>query len=253
VTDSISYLDKGYAERLGRLNRGLAKFEDRLDVVAEFLAETHRATGDSGHGQLELMAWSAADVIPMDWNQQGRYPLTVLGHIPRSVRHQLRDGSAFAVRDLPANARKSLDAIVGRWNWSSAAVPSTHLSMEPDEHFPSGIPLDTEFVVTLASDVDLVSVHEVQFGDGLRSMKSTSSLQRIARDLRDPDRQRTLNPNLYILSLSKGLRVARVQVVTFKLTARDGTFATMTLRVPLERSVPTDLTPEQLAEKYFGG
>lgn len=252
VTEALSYLNDGYAERLGRLNRGLAKFEDRLDATAQYLAETFKATGEPGHAQWELMKWHSAGVIPQDWHQQGLYFLTLWHELAPAVRAALLDGATVATRDLTSAARKAMDKVVGEWAWSSVSVPEQQLAMEPTEHFPFGVPLETKIVGEKGSDVMITTVIDVKFFDGIRSLSHDKSLRAVADALKQPDVSE-YHPALYTLSLAKRLYATRVQTMTLTFVAPDGSSAQLKLSVPLERAQPTSLTAKELVEKYFGG
>jgi hypothetical protein len=252
VTEAPSYLNDGYAERLGRLNRGLAKFEDRLDATAQFLADTFRATGEPGHGQWVLMKWHGAGVIPQDWHQQGLYFLTLWHELAPPVRAAFLGGATVPLRDLTPAARRVVDKVVGEWAWSSETVPEQHLAMEPTEHFPFGVPLETKIVGEKGTDVMITTVNDVKFHDGIRSLSNDKSLRAVADVLKQPDVY-DLHPTLYSLSSAKRLYATRVQTMTLTFIAPDGSSAQLKLSVPLERAQPTSLTAKELVEKYFGG
>ena len=252
VTEALSYLNDGYAERLGRLNRGLAKFEDRLDATAQYLADTFKATGEPGHGQWELMKWQKAGVIPQDWHQQGLYFLTLWHELAPSVRAALTGGATVAQRDLTTPARKVVDKVVGEWPWSSESVPEQHLAMEPTEHFPFDVPLETKIVGEKGSDVMITAVTEFEFDGGIRTLSQDKSLRAVADVLKQTDAYE-FHPSLYPLSSAKRLYATRVQTMTLTFIAPDGSSAQLKLSVPLERAQATSLTAKELVEKYFGG
>ncbi len=253
VSNALNYVNKGYAERVGRLNRGVADFEDRLDATAEFLAETYKATGEPGHGQWELMKWEGVGVLPRDWHQQGLYLLPLLGELPRPLRSSLRDGSKLEFKDLPPIARNLLNDTIGRWTWTSDTVAESHLSMHPTEHFPFGIPPDTTLLVEFGSDVALTTVQDVRFFDGMREWKGETSLRKVSEALKEPIQPGHIHPVLYPLSQSKRLYATRMQTLKVTFVAPDGSRASLQLQIPLERPQKTDLSPEQLVQKYFGG
>jgi hypothetical protein len=116
VSSDSFFLDAGYAERLGRLNRGLAKFEDRMDACAQYASETLQATGRTGWGQWDLMAWDKAGLIPKDWHQEGMSFLAFWHRLPRTFQRSLHDGASFSISDLPSGARRDLDDLIGLWS-----------------------------------------------------------------------------------------------------------------------------------------
>ncbi len=253
VSEESSFLDRGYAERLGRLNRGLIRFENRLDATAQFLAETFEAVGNPGFGQHELGQWNVARVVPSNWHQQGLQFLPFWHELPRTLRDLISNGTPFAFRDLPMAARKYVDAVFGDWSWSSELLPNSHLAMQPSEHFPNGVPLDTRIVPSHDSDVKVSSVRMIRFADGLRENMTETSLKAIAKELNDPDRSRKFSPGLYGLTDSKETRVTRVATVSLTFVAPDGSSVKLNLEVPLERPQATTLGPEELVQKYLGG
>lgn len=253
IAESFRQGDAGYAERLGRLNRGLARFEGRLDATARFLDETYRALGHPGRGQLELIQWTTAGVIPQDWNQDGLYFLPLWHRLPRTLREAINNGGTLYVRDLPLEAREYLNGVLGEWPWSSDRVPYSHLAMHPTEHFVNGIPLDTVVATTLGRDVTVTTTTQMQFVDGMRESLSNYSLSKIAENLADPDRARKFSPALYNLEKSEKVRVSPVRTVKLTFNAPDGTSSTVSVQVPTEKPEFTTLSPEQLVQKYLGG
>jgi len=125
--------------------------------------------------------------------------------------------------------------------------------MQPSEHFPNGVPLDTRIVPSHDSDVKVSSVRMIRFADGLRENMTETSLKAIAKELNDPDRSRKFSPGLYGLTDSKETRVTRVATVSLTFVAPDGSSVKLNLEVPLERPQATTLGPEELVQKYLGG
>jgi hypothetical protein len=126
--------------------------------------------------------------------------------------------------------------------------------MQPHEHFRNGIPLQTRAMVSVEDDFSLTYDYSLNFADGPRVARNSVSLRKVAALLQEAksDRNRVVG-GLHVLSQAKQMTFAKIKRVTIDFVAPDGSHTTLKVEVPLERPQKTDLTPEQLVQKYFGG
>ncbi|MCH7944632.1 MAG: hypothetical protein IIC73_01260, partial [Armatimonadetes bacterium] len=188
LVDFHSFMDRGWAKRLGEYRREIADVGNRLNAVAKFCAANWEQAGKVSLGQIEMSNWARAGMGTDNW----RFPDTMAAmafwhYLPKSSRDLVGTGIWLEAGTLPAKITKLLDDTVGRWAWTSDTIPSDHLKMVPEEHFPSGLPGSMRIEFEIAQDVLITTLSDAKFRDGkVRTIFRQGRLSVLAPLANDP-------------------------------------------------------------------
>ncbi|MCH7904665.1 MAG: hypothetical protein IH944_08900 [Armatimonadetes bacterium] len=254
LVDFHSFMDKGWAKRLGEYRRGIASIGNRLNATAKFCASNWEQAGKASLGQTEMSNWARAGMGTDNW----RFPDTMAAmafwhYLPKSSRDLVGTGIWLEAGTLPAKITKLLDDTVGRRAWTSDTIPSDHLRMVPEEHFPSGLPDSMRIEFEIAQDVLIATLRDAKFMDGkVRTVFSQARLSVLEPLANDPDRRRKFIPHFYNFPDVTLSCYARTDYLTMRLSVPDGSYVTLKFARQMERYKTSDLKLDDLVRQLSG-